>query len=413
LLHHSRVQLLLIFMLALGLRLTLAAVWYTDDLRQFDSGDYALYRIGAEHWLAQGDFNNSLFLVRPPLFPLLIALLGANNLTVLLVNAVIGALCAPLTVVLSRVLSSRSAYLAGLIVALDPASIVYSSFLGPEPLANLFLLVAIITVLLSWNAQMPRAALGLAALAGLALALSMAARPAAFMLWLPLGLWLLLRDRRRWQRMMVFVVPCAAWVLLWTGHNASVLGSPTYSTISTYNLLYYRAAAVERFATGSDIDVVYTRLSREVEDHLGNFDTPVDAERRFHHFTPDSAQQSAMTAAALEVFRAYPLHYVALIPVGVFNMFLETGKLNGFWHLFDMVWNGVLLVGTLIGLLLALHGREWPLFWCVLLIGAYFTAGTLFVQTSGMDTRMRTMLTPLMAVSTAYALSFRTASSSA
>src|SRR5690606_23516064 len=124
-----------------------------------------------------------------------------------------------------------------------------------------------------------------------------------------------------------------------------VLGSATYSTISTYNLLYYRAAAVERLATSDDIDEVYTHLSREVEDRLGNVEVPVDSDRRFHHFTPDAAQQSAMTATALEVFRTYPLHYIALIPVGVFNMFLETGKLSGVWHILDMIWNTALLTG--------------------------------------------------------------------
>ncbi len=381
--------------------------WYTDDLSQFESGDYALYRIGAEHWLAQGDFNNSLFLVRPPLFPLVIALLAVNNVAVLLFNALIGAVCAPLTMVLGEALrlTPRRAALAGLIVAVDPSSIIYSSFLGPEPIANLCLLIAIIALLFSWNANRRRFAYSYVFLAGLALVASMAARPAAFLLWLPLGLWLLLRSGRRWKRVVIFALMCGAWVLLWTYHNAAVLGSATYSTVSTYNLLYYRAAAVERFATGSDIDTVYTRLSREVEDRLGNVDTPVDEGRRYHHFTPDAAQQSAMTATALEVFRSYPLHYVALIPVGVFNMFLETGKLTGLWHLLDMIWNAALLAGTLLGLLRVLRKWEWHLFWVVLLVGAYFTVGTLLVQTSGMDTRMRTMLTPLMAVSTAYVLS--------
>lgn len=398
-----------LFLLALALRLLLLFAWYTDDLHLFESGDYALYRIGAEHWLAHGDFNNSLFLVRPPLFPLVIALLGVNNVLVLLVNAIIGALCAPLTVVLSRALRlpSRLTTIAGLIVAIDPASIIYSSFLGPEPLANLFLLASVIALLKSWTMERTHTALAFGALAGLALVLSMAARPAAFLLWLPLGLWLLLRNRQRWLRLFMFVVPCLLWVLVWTGHNARVLGSATYSTISTYNLLYYRAAAVERLATSDDIDEVYTHLSREVEDRLGNVEVPVDSDRRFHHFTPDAAQQSAMTATALEVFRTYPLHYIALIPVGVFNMFLETGKLSGVWHILDMIWNTALLTGTLIGLLVALRRREWTLFWCVLLVGAYFSVGTLFVQTSGMDTRMRTMLTPFMAVSAAYALSLR------
>lgn len=395
-----------LFLLALVLRLMLAANWYTEDLHRFESGDYALYRIGAEHLMTQGDLTNSLFLVRPPLFPAFIALAGNNPLTVLVLNAFIGALMAPLTVLLAQqlALGPLMARTAGIIVALDPASIVYSSFLGPEPVANLFILVAVILILLAMSTDRNRMGLLYAGGAGLALACSTAARPAAFLLWVPLSLWLGIAQRRRWMRLGLFSGISIAWVILWTAHNAAIFANPTYSTISTYNLLYYRAAAVERLASGDDIDTVYTRLSRTVEDRLGNTDAPVDSDWRFHLYTPSPEQQAVMLAVALDVFRAHPLEYVALIPVGLWNMFGETGPLTGLWHILDIGWNSALLLGTFAGIILAGRRRAWLLFWCVVICGVYFTAGTIFVQTSGMDARMRTMLTPWMAASTAYFL---------
>ena len=94
----NRRWLLLVFALAVAVRLALIAVQYTNDLARFQSGDYTLYRIGGEHICAQRNTTNSLFLLRPPLFPLLVCLLGVNDWAVLLANAVIGAALAPLTI---------------------------------------------------------------------------------------------------------------------------------------------------------------------------------------------------------------------------------------------------------------------------------------------------------------------------
>src|SRR5688572_18553473 len=91
-----------VFVLALALRVGLAALWYTDDYLNFQTGDYGLYRIGAEHVREHGDFTNSLFLPRPPVYIVLLAILPPNDTLVLAINVVLGALIAPATVMLTR-----------------------------------------------------------------------------------------------------------------------------------------------------------------------------------------------------------------------------------------------------------------------------------------------------------------------
>jgi heme A synthase len=82
-------------LIALAVSVRLAyAVWLalTVGADNLDNGDYILYVYGAQRILTYGDFNNSLFLPRPPLFPLIVAALGVNTTAVLLANALVGGL---------------------------------------------------------------------------------------------------------------------------------------------------------------------------------------------------------------------------------------------------------------------------------------------------------------------------------
>lgn len=92
----------LLTLLALGLRLAWGLGALASDVSLVDQGDYASYRLAAQHLLQHGDFSNSLFLYRPPAFPLLIALTGLNDFSVIAVNALAGALLTPLTWLVAR-----------------------------------------------------------------------------------------------------------------------------------------------------------------------------------------------------------------------------------------------------------------------------------------------------------------------
>lgn len=403
------VGLLLIFAVALGLRFGYAAARWNDDLiSAFNSGDYTLYRIGGEHILAEGDFTNSLFLIRPPLFPLLVALLDVQHSAILLANAAIGAALAPLTIILARQmgLDAVLASLAGLIVALDPASVVYSSFLGPESLANITLLIMLIALLSGIRQRNTMLQLAAGALAGVALVLSVLSRPAPFLIWTGLGVWLLLISRRHWRTVFAYILISVVGIGAWVAHNARVFDNPTVSSVSSYSLLYYRAASVEHWATGHDMDTVYTDLARRVEARLGRDTSQVDTSTRHTHYTGPAELTSAMNAVAFETFANHPLEYLYTLPLGVARMFGFTNMLPRWAIPFEVVWNTALVLGAATGLWIAYRQRRWLLFWGIVLVSAYFTVGTLFVQTSGLDTRMRTMFTPHLAVACALAIGF-------
>ncbi len=398
-------RLVLIFLLALGLRTGLAAFRYTTDTANLDNGDYALYAIGADHFQANHNFDNSLFLVRPPVYPILIAALGGDNLPVLAADAFMGALIAPVTyfVALQLGVGVAASLIAALIVALDPASIAYSTFLGPEALANLLIALAALALLRMVKVERGAQSLLWGGAAGVALALASLTRPASYLLWIPLGIWLIARRRRDWLAIALFVAINLITLAGWTIHNGSVFGNPTFSTTGPYTMLYYHAAAVERFASGKSPDEVFTEINRRVETLLDHDATNVDQGTRYGYLAATVDIQNAETSVALDIFRAHPLLTLATFPLGFVRMYGYTQTLPRWLSLIDIPFNGALLLGTLVGLWLALRRKSWTLFWFVLIVCAYFTTGILLVKTSGLDTRELSMLTPFMAAACAYA----------
>jgi hypothetical protein len=149
--------------------------------------------------------------------------------------------------------------------------------------------------------------------------------------------------------------------------------------------------------SGTPIDETYVELSRRVEALLGHDTGAVDGGTRHGHYAATAELQAAMQQIALEVFRAYPLVYVATIPLGLYRTLLSLNFGPGWLQALALIWNGGLLLAALAGLWIFWR-RAYALFWLVALVGGYFIAGTLIVQTSGIDVRARTMLTPLMAV---------------
>jgi len=400
---NRRLLLLAVFALAVAVRLALIAIQYTDDLAHFQSGDYTLYRIGGEHICAQGDTSNSLFLLRPPLFPLAVCALGVDDRAVLLANAIIGAALAPLTVILARQLrmGPRPALAAGLVVALDPASVAYSAWLGAEPLANVTLMVMIVALLHGALSAHGWRAPAWGAVAGIALVLSVLARPAPYLIWTGLSVWLMVAYRR-WAVVAAYALVSLAGIGGWIAHNAVEFDNPTVSSVSAYSMLYYRAASVENWATDDDMATIYTNLARRVEERLGHDTSRVDRMTRHTHYSGPATLTNAMTATALETFTNHPAQYILTIPIGLGRMYGYSNILPGWLVAFEIPWNGLLLVGTAGGLWLAFRRRDWLLFWAVLLFVGYFTVGTIVAQTSGLDTRMRTMLAPFMAAAAVY-----------
>ncbi len=168
-------------------------------------------------------------------------------------------------------------------------------------------------------------------------------------------------------------------------------------------MLYYRAASVLHQATGEPIDGVYAELARRTEAGLGNDTEDVTAQYRHFHYVGSPQLQRVMTSVAVDVYLEHPLHYILTIPVGLYRtLFQVTGIL--LWP--GIVWNAALLLAASLGAWQMLMQRRWIDTIFLLLPSVYFVAGTLVVQTSGIDTRARVMITPLLAIMAAYGIMY-------
>ena len=401
----QRVTLALMFLMGLALRFGYALAIYELSLVVYHGGDYDLYRIGAENIL-RGDlaFTNDLYLLRPPLFPLLIALLNMQPAAILAANILLSSSIIPLTFILARQLRLPGPLplLAALIVALDPTSIKYAGVLQAEPLANVLLACAFVSSMALKNADTPKTIAALGLMSGGFIALSSLARPASYLFWIPMALWIAWA-RRGWRFMAAASLALAGLLGtgLWIGHNALTYGHWTFSTIGNYNLLYYRAASVLYQATGNDINDIYADLARRVEAEVGNGATNITAMQRHTHYTRTAELQQAMTRIAIDTILHHPIQYLMTLPVGLQRVLVH---LSGPLQWLGLIWNTVLLFASGIGLWILARKRLWAEMAFLILPCTYFIAGTLLVQTSGIDTRARVMVTPLLAIMAAYGL---------
>ena len=400
-------RLLLITLLGLILRTGFALAIYEPSLLPYHRGDYDLYYLLAEDIL-RGDlaFQNSGYLLRPPLFPLLAAALNLEPLLIIAVNILLATCVVPITHRLANQfgLSETLSLLSALIVAVDPTSVKYSGVLLAEPLANLLLALSFLALIRLRAADRPLAALSWGIMSGSLMVLSALTRPGAYLLWIPMALWAYFARRaivggRRLLAASAFILPAMLGVGLWTQHNASYLDNGSFTTIGTYNLLYYRAASVLHQATGQEIDAVYAELARRVEAELGNDTADITAKRRHFHYAGSPKLQSAMTKVAMEVFLEHPTYYLLTVPVGLYRMLL---RVSGILVWPGYVWNIAVLLAAGIGLNHLRRQRDWSSAAFLCLPCLYFLLGTLLVQTSGIDSRARVMITPLLAVMAAY-----------
>jgi hypothetical protein len=237
----------------------------------------------------------------------------------------------------------------------------------------------------------------------------MLTRPLTYLLWLPLGLFgaFALRHKKRlWPGLAAFALISGGTMSAWIAHNGRVFDNATFSSITYYTMLYYRAASVEHLATGVAPEEVLTALSLRVEARLGRTLPPEIAPEgvRHTHFAHTSKEADALLATALEVFLTYPHVYIATIPLGLVRMYGYTQIIGGAWRVVDVLWN-VLLTGlSLYGLVLLWRERQRLFAMFTTLMALYFTVSTLLVKTAGIDTRERSMLVSLMACCAAYAV---------
>jgi 4-amino-4-deoxy-L-arabinose transferase-like glycosyltransferase len=255
-----------LFLLAWIPRLALALVFLglpigLDDMYQYDMLGLSLARGNGYRWY-QRDYvqglqayidrnyqidlppeavpeEGYLTVFRAPGYPVFLAsiyrLVGeADRLAaVRLVQSALGALLAPLTVLLARRLrlSSRPQLLAGIVVALYPILWMYPIGLGSENLFFLLTLVGVTLLLWAGDDRRPGAAIA----AGVVLAGAALTRGVLALFLVFGGLWLV--RRAGWRRGLLFGLAAAALIVPWAVRNSRVIGRPAFIENSLgYNL---------------------------------------------------------------------------------------------------------------------------------------------------------------------------------
>lgn len=259
-----------IFVFALLLRL-IALSCVLPKLRP--NTDLDSYRSLATH-LATGkgfvaetpDGRELLNVARTPVYPLFLAALiklGGNRLGLFLATqCFLGALICVLTAILAlRWLRPAAATLAGLLVALDPNSVLRCSDLRTETLFTLLLVAGVCLIVWhphktwSWFAN------------GLLWSLAALTRPIAVWIWLAALLILALsgagvppanscpgKFRRSVCLFIIFLIGFLPLEGMWAARNHALTGHCFISTISTYNLLMYRAAGIKAAQKGETLE---------------------------------------------------------------------------------------------------------------------------------------------------------------
>ncbi len=140
-----------------------------------------------------------------------------------------------------RIVSEKLALVAALLVAIDPASILFTNQMMTETVFTFFVAAAVALIVVAWE----RSRLDLAACAGLLLGLATLTRPVSTYLPIVLLPALLLPRPLPLRRLAAlaaalvvgFALPVGGWIV----RNHHVTGVATVSTIDGLNMLEYRA----------------------------------------------------------------------------------------------------------------------------------------------------------------------------
>jgi 4-amino-4-deoxy-L-arabinose transferase-like glycosyltransferase len=365
-----------------------------------------------DHW----DFGYWLLGSRQPLFPITVALvgkLGGSRLHAAILQTIFGGLTAVVGYLMARRIfhhadnvpnPDRLALLAGVIMALDPASVSASVTLLSEPLFNLLFTACILNLVLFVQSGRWRDL----ALSALWMALAMLARPTPVYFWVIAALVLILLGRR-WKAALVIAAVGLALYVGWCANNLRYRGVFTYSTGASFNLLFLRALSAEHVATGATPQELYVEYVRTIYERAGDTEAAsgdISPEHFWRFLVPETPTlYREMGRLGREKLLAYWPWVILTTPIGLARMYGWTLMLPTWSRPIETVYHILLYGGGLWGAWVAFRRKDWQ---TLLLMGApifYVTGVTLISQTSAMDTRMRSMLTAPLVILAIYGAS--------
>jgi len=232
-------------LLALAALVRIAAAWHWSDNLDDDRDVYRAIALGiveGRGFSSPGSTVPTAY--RPPLYPLLLVVTGGaqSTLSVAAINVLFGTATVGFVLAAARLLqlTRRAAWLAGLLTAIDPLLVYYTSFPMTETLCTALLTAFLWTVLRTLNAS-GFAQLRWSAAAGLLLGLTALCRPTVWACAaLLLAAWAIfsLRPRpplaasRLPSAATIFALLCAAVLTVapWGLRNAKTFGRPIITT---------------------------------------------------------------------------------------------------------------------------------------------------------------------------------------
>ncbi len=238
---------MLIFLIAFSLRISLFAAISVRNPSGFLDTDSSSYLQVAEELSRHGTYTGGGIPEhsRTPGYPLFLAAFmksGAGTRAMVAGQIVFGSLTCVLAAVLAFKLTGNmpASLAAGLIAAADVPSIVMANLLMTETLFTFFLFLS---VLLFFNKNIK-----IYFLSGVFMGISILFRPIAAFLPAAAALFIVLfnlpRRRKNLIAAAVYLAGCAVIISPWLIRNKIVFNSAFISTISSKNMLYYRAAGV-------------------------------------------------------------------------------------------------------------------------------------------------------------------------
>ncbi len=392
----------------------LYVIYRTPGSIHFDPtyGEANTYEIPARTMLQAWDFSHPLLDYRPPIQGLFISLFytifGEQPLLPLAAQQLTSAAIAIPAILIARELgfSKRVQLAVGLIVALDIASIVIGLTLMAETLGNFLLTI----FLLYYIRLLKNSRWQDAVLAAIALGLSTLTRPTPIY-YLVFALVPMVFFVKRWpQKMAVLTGVFLIIVLPWFYRNQVHAGEFTISTVGNFDLLFYKGVSVYSKANNISPEEADAELAYQLDLRLGQAgdraDYSVDDKWKFLT-AGDSRTEEALTSYAFEIFRAYPLTYIAVTPGHLAKMILKTNLLEiislRWLYAIEYPFHAVGYLLVLAGTILALVRRHWLLLSVTVLPIAYFIGVPLILGGTGMDTRARTPVTTSFVLLAVYA----------
>jgi hypothetical protein len=353
---------------------------------------------------ANGHFlSDPLYVLRPPGLPWLLGglytVLHTHSPTVFVgLNVVCTSLTAVLVMRIANLvgLTRTRALLVGCAVALDPTFVL----IGLKPLSDPLFALACTSVafyLLKARGAHYRGR----PLVGLCLSLFFAVlvKPGALLLWVIPCAALVLAKRRTTALLVaaVAILPIVGW----TVRNYVDNGVPTYSSVTNYNMLFYRAGGTEARAEHVNFSTtVLPAIERDLAHRLHY--SSVKPYTYYAAPTSNKAYDLELTLA-LRIIRQHPLYYLGAIPVGLERLYLESEEVPaGPWYRIASAW--YVLVFAVAALKWPKLRRNDPLFaWLVAAFVAYFSLTTVVDITAGFGgTRIAMPFLPILFVAAAW-----------